>query len=174
MTPAEHRRRQKQLREERKRANGPVEKIDRAEIGDRDGWVCGLCRDPIDRSYRYPDPRAASVDHIRSIAGGGTETRDNVQIAHWGCNHERNADDVYASVEEAEAVRAEIARIPYLAKHAETMDPEEMMRRSQERNRPEEFRKMLARRVAKWELIQNLVFEAADPDFVFEGDDIEE
>lgn len=171
-TPADHRRRQKQLRLDRMRANGPVENIDRDEIGDRDGWVCGLCRDPIDRSYVHPDPRAPTRDHIRSIAGGGTHTRDNVQIAHWACNHERNDSDELTSVEEAEAVTAEIAQVPFLAKHAAEMDPEEMVRESQERHRPEVFREALARRVARWERMQNLVFEEADPDFVFPDDAI--
>lgn len=172
-TPADHRRRQTQLRLERMRANGPVENVGRDEIGDRDGWVCGLCRDPIDRSYEHPDPRSASLDHIRSISGRGPHTRGNVQITHGACNHERNSSDELKSVEEAEAVRAEIAQVPFLADYAARMDPEEMVRESQERHRPEVFRAALARRVAEWELgRQNLVFEDADPDFVFPDDAI--
>jgi hypothetical protein len=27
------------------RANGPVESFTAAEVGKRDGWVCGICQD---------------------------------------------------------------------------------------------------------------------------------
>jgi 5-methylcytosine-specific restriction endonuclease McrA len=56
----------------------------------------GICQDaahPVDPSRRRPDPLSSSVDHVTPIARGGTHTRANVQITHWYCNHEANADD---------------------------------------------------------------------------------
>jgi 5-methylcytosine-specific restriction endonuclease McrA len=78
------------------RANGPVERYTRQEIGDRADWICGICNDPVDPTSEHPDPLSPSVDHIVPIALGGTDTRDNVWITHWGCNHERNAYSIPA------------------------------------------------------------------------------
>lgn len=150
LTPADHRRRQRRERKERMRANGPVEKIDRDGIGDRDGWVCGLCSDPVDPALRHPDPRSPSLDHIRPISTGGTHTRDNAQITHLGCNTERNSSSEITSLEEAERHRQAIASIPGLAEYAASMDLEEKVRRSRERHRPEVFREALRRQVERY------------------------
>lgn len=86
---------QDQRRYDQMRANGPVERFTMAEIGERDGWLCGICRDtahPVDPARRRPDPLSPSIDHIVPINGGGTHTRSNVQITHWFCNLEKNAD----------------------------------------------------------------------------------
>ncbi len=56
------------------------------EIFERDGWVCHICREPIDPEARHPDVRAASVDHVVSLANGGTHTRDNMAASHLICN----------------------------------------------------------------------------------------
>lgn len=56
------------------------------QIYDRDfGW-CGICGEAVDPSLRYPDPKSASVDHIKPLNKGGEDTRNNVQLAHLGCN----------------------------------------------------------------------------------------
>jgi hypothetical protein len=133
------------------RTNGPVESCTVEETGARDDWVCGLCRDPVNKAYRHPDPRSPSVDHVRTIAAGGTDTRDNVRLTHWGCNHERNAGTPLASVEEAEERRAVLLRIPALQEYAENLEPEDMVRRSQTLDSPERYRAKLARRVRRYE-----------------------
>lgn len=86
------------------------------EIGERDGWVCGICRDPGHSMTRTAaagattpsllrpedlvfeevppgewveagyDPLAASVDHIIPRSAGGTDDPGNLQIAHLFCN----------------------------------------------------------------------------------------
>lgn len=87
-------RQQDQRRRDQMRANGPVERFTVAEIGERDGWLCGICGDtarPVDPARGRPDPLSASIDHIVPVAAGGTHTRANVQIAHWFCNQEKNA-----------------------------------------------------------------------------------
>lgn len=56
------------------------------EIFERDGWVCHICREPIDPEAKHPDVRAASIDHVVSLASGGTHTRDNMAASHLICN----------------------------------------------------------------------------------------
>lgn len=81
----------RRLRE--KGVSGPVESFTKSEIGERDGWRCGICRKRIDPSVPAwkpgsweQNPLTATIDHILPLAKGGTHTRDNVQIAHLECN----------------------------------------------------------------------------------------
>ncbi|MFB7195553.1 HNH endonuclease [Streptomyces sp. NPDC056240] len=142
---------QDQRRRERIRSKGRVEHYTAEEIGARDGWICGLCRDPVNQAYQHPDPRSPSIDHVRAIAVGGTDTRDNVRLTHWGCNHERNASTPLATVEEAEVQRAVLLQIPTLRAYAENLRAEDMVRRSQAVHSPERYRAKLARRVERYE-----------------------
>jgi 5-methylcytosine-specific restriction endonuclease McrA len=66
-----------------------AESIDRWEIGDRDGWRCGICRRRIDKTKDWPDPRSASLDHVIPLSEGGPHVRSNVRIAHLDCNMKR-------------------------------------------------------------------------------------
>lgn len=63
-----------------------VEKFSREEILERDGWICGICDEPIDKSLQWPHPNYASIDHIIPLARGGEHSRKNVQAAHFRCN----------------------------------------------------------------------------------------
>lgn len=86
---AETRRRNLRTKTARRRAaerDPNAEAIDRDEIGDRDGWRCGLCRQKVNRDLPYPHPRSPSLDHIEPLSLGGKHTRLNVQITHLGCN----------------------------------------------------------------------------------------
>jgi hypothetical protein len=90
-TREQDRQRRAQIRE-----NGPAESFTVAEIGERDSWVCGLCQDPdrlVDPARSWPHPLSPSRDHTVPLSLGGTHTRDNVKIAHWRCNHEKNNMD---------------------------------------------------------------------------------
>lgn len=69
----------------------PNERINRFEIFERDGWICGICDGPVDRNLKWPDPRCASVDHVVPITAGGSHTADNVQCSHLDCNLLANA-----------------------------------------------------------------------------------
>lgn len=60
--------------------------IDSEIVFERDGWLCQLCGEEIDRDLVCPNPRAASLDHKIPISRGGRHTYDNVQCAHFGCN----------------------------------------------------------------------------------------
>lgn len=107
---------QDQRRRARSRANGSVESFRADEIGKRDNWVCGICRDashPVDPARRRPDPLAPSVDHIMPVSCGGTDTRGNVQITHWFCNQEKNAYRADCAGLSPEFMRAKLAQRLY-------------------------------------------------------------
>lgn len=78
-------------RRARKAGTAPKEIFSRDEIGERDGWICWLCGEPIDRSLKWPDPRSASMDHVVALASGGAHARSNVRIAHLRGNIRRGA-----------------------------------------------------------------------------------
>jgi hypothetical protein len=134
-------REQDQQRRARMRANGPVESFTVVEIGERDGWVCGVCLDPVRLVESPPElvkvdledlvfelvppgeaveldegpvprrPLSASIDHIVSIAAGGTHTRSNVQIAHLFCNLEKNSSSRKTGPMRPEYIRAKLSRL---------------------------------------------------------------
>lgn len=59
-----------------------------AELGERDGWVCHICRKQIRRrSGGLAD--SPSIDHLVPIAAGGGHLWTNVAIAHKRCNSQR-------------------------------------------------------------------------------------
>ena len=80
-----HRRRARQM------GNAEPEKFSRQEIGDRDGWICGICKTAVDQSLKWPDHYSPSVDHIIPLVHGGPHTRANVRITHVICNIRRGA-----------------------------------------------------------------------------------
>lgn len=62
-----------------------------AEVVSKNGFVCALCADPIDKAHHYPLPSSASIDHIVPLSRGGEDTLANVQLAHLGCNWSKGA-----------------------------------------------------------------------------------
>lgn len=69
----------------------PVVPYLRADIFERDGWMCQLCHEAIDRTAVSPDWLSASIDHIVPIALGGGDTPENVQASHRICNIRKGA-----------------------------------------------------------------------------------
>lgn len=65
------------------------DEIDHLVLYERDGWICGICGCPIDRTKRFPDKQAATVDHKIPITCGGAHTWANVQAAHGQCNEDK-------------------------------------------------------------------------------------
>jgi 5-methylcytosine-specific restriction endonuclease McrA len=49
-------------------------------------YRCAVCGLRILIEYRYPDPRAASVDHRIPLAHGGKHEKANLQVVHLACN----------------------------------------------------------------------------------------
>lgn len=62
-----------------------AERFTDREIFERDGWVCGLCGDPTDRSPGAIE-RRPSLDHVVPITRHGHHTRRNTRCTHWICN----------------------------------------------------------------------------------------
>ena len=74
----------------------PMSRLD--EIGERDGWRCWLCDEPVDPEMSVNDPRGPSIDlrttkakakKTKSQAGGPPQER----LAHRGCNTGKGASD---------------------------------------------------------------------------------
>lgn len=63
-----------------------VEKFHAIEIYERDGWICGICTDPVDKKCQFPDKMSPTLDHIVALARGGAHSRENTRCAHWICN----------------------------------------------------------------------------------------
>lgn len=68
------------------------EPINRAKVFDRDGWLCGICGDPISPAAKYPDLMSASLDHVIPLSRGGGHLYANVQASHFICNSLKGAD----------------------------------------------------------------------------------
>jgi len=56
------------------------------EIFERDVWCCGLCHRRVNKRLRWPHARSATLDHIIPLSRGGSDGRENVQLAHADCN----------------------------------------------------------------------------------------
>lgn len=83
---------QEQRRRARKLA-AFVAPVDPDVIYERDGGICQLCGEPVDRSV-------ATIDHIIPFARGGTHEPANVQLAHGPCNS-RKGSKLMAPTKEA-------------------------------------------------------------------------
>lgn len=80
----------KSMHERRARLNGNEwEPFDPVEVYERDGWTCGICDLPVDRSLIWPDPASVSLDHIIPVSLDGPHTRANTRCSHLGCNSKR-------------------------------------------------------------------------------------
>jgi 5-methylcytosine-specific restriction endonuclease McrA len=63
-----------------------AEKFAAREVFNRDGWICGICTEPVNPSLLYPHRLSVSLDHIVPLSLGGTHTRDNTRCSHLTCN----------------------------------------------------------------------------------------
>ena len=75
-----------------------VEPFAPRQVYERDGWVCRLCRLPIDPAVAWPDSMSASVDHVVPLSKGGEHSMTNAQAAHLGCNS-RKCDQLGVNLE---------------------------------------------------------------------------
>ena len=73
--------------------------------------ICGICGNPVDKSYKWPHPLSPTVDHIVPIIKGGHPTDlHNLQIAHWCCNREKS-DKLERQIREARPEEPEESEI---------------------------------------------------------------
>lgn len=70
---------------------GSADQVDRDEVGDRDGWLCGICGEAVDKNRPWPDRFCATLDHIQPLSLGGRHAMENLRIAHLTCNAKRGA-----------------------------------------------------------------------------------
>lgn len=89
--PWTDRRRANYQKRRARKAQVPSESIAPYEVFERDGWVCGVCERPVDRSLTHPDPASASLDHVIPLSKGGGHVLENVQLAHLVCNVRKGA-----------------------------------------------------------------------------------
>jgi 5-methylcytosine-specific restriction endonuclease McrA len=59
-------------------------------VGDRDGWVCWICENPIAEDVSIDHPERASLDHVVPLRDGGPNANENLRIAHACCNESRD------------------------------------------------------------------------------------
>ena len=76
------------------RASWKIATRDRIAIYERDGWVCQLCGDPVNRALMSTDPGsdwAPSLDHIEPQAWAliPDHSPTNLRLAHRWCNSVR-------------------------------------------------------------------------------------
>lgn len=79
-TNAKNRRRRAQM------LGAESERYTTAEIAERDKFVCGICREPVDMALSGLNPWGPTIDHVYPLIRGGSDTLDNVQLAHRTCN----------------------------------------------------------------------------------------
>lgn len=60
-------------------------------VAERDGWICQICGESVDRDLRYPDRRCLSMDHVVPLSRGGDDVMENIQAAHLECNWGKGA-----------------------------------------------------------------------------------
>ncbi len=61
------------------------------DVGERDGWRCWLCDEPVDPQMSVNDPRGPSVDAVITKAKSKSKGVAEERLAHRGCNTRRGA-----------------------------------------------------------------------------------
>ena len=79
----------------------PISRRERLAIYERDGWICQLCFEPVDRTLHYLDDWAASLDHIvpRSHMLIPDHSPQNLRLAHRWCNSVRGDETYYTAAD---------------------------------------------------------------------------
>lgn len=71
----------------RRRGAQGYTKYDKREIAIRDGWLCHLCGGSVTpHLWGSAHPDAPTIDHVIPVSRGGSDTDDNVKLAHRVCN----------------------------------------------------------------------------------------
>lgn len=51
---------------------------------------CYHCGDPIDYDAHHLDPLSFTIDHLKALANGGSDTLDNIVPSHRKCNRDKS------------------------------------------------------------------------------------
>ena len=62
------------------------------EVGERDGWRCWLCDEPVDQKMSTNDDRGPSVDACITKAKTKSTGVEHERLAHRGCNTKKGAN----------------------------------------------------------------------------------
>jgi hypothetical protein len=79
-------RRKARVRARRLRHSSTWDGVTDEQILERDKWMCWICHRKIGKTFKWPHPRSASIDHELPLALGGDDTALNKRAAHLGCN----------------------------------------------------------------------------------------
>ena len=63
-----------------------IDRFDRLQVFERDGWVCYQCELPTDPDASPFDVMSPTVDHVVPLSKGGEHTLANVRCCCLGCN----------------------------------------------------------------------------------------
>ena len=68
-----------------------ISPADRLAIYERDGWICQLCFEPVNRDAHYNDNAAPSLDHVecQSWVLIPDHRPENLRLTHRACNCSR-------------------------------------------------------------------------------------
>lgn len=61
------------------------------EVGERAGWRCWLCDEPVDADVSVNDARGPSVDSIGAATKGRKAGKGEERLAHRACNTRKGA-----------------------------------------------------------------------------------
>ncbi|MCP3811107.1 HNH endonuclease [Mycobacteriaceae bacterium Msp059] len=56
---------------------------------------CYHCGRPIDYEAHYLEPLSFTIDHLKALANGGSDTLDNIVPAHRMCNRGKSDKEVW-------------------------------------------------------------------------------
>ncbi|SLC01563.1 HNH endonuclease [Mycobacteroides abscessus] len=56
--------------------------------------ACYHCGEDIDYDAHHLDDLSFTIDHLKALAKGGTDTLDNIVPAHRGCNRTKSDKDI--------------------------------------------------------------------------------
>lgn len=78
-------------RNKRLKQNGKIDySITLTKLIKRDKGKCAICGKRVDIKADPNSDMYPSIDHVFPVSKGGTHTWDNVQLAHRGCNSDKN------------------------------------------------------------------------------------
>lgn len=100
--PWDERRKANHLKRKAWKMKLPADNIRPNDVFERDGWVCGICGEPVDKNLQWPDQWSKSLDHVKPLSKGGHHVWDNVQLSHLDCNIRKN-DEFPFEVDEMSA-----------------------------------------------------------------------
>jgi hypothetical protein len=92
---AAYARKRARVRARRLRHSSTWDGVTDEQILERDRWMCWICHRKIGKTFKWPHPRSASIDHELPLALGGDDTALNKRAAHLRCNLLRGTGKPY-------------------------------------------------------------------------------